>query len=506
LLSQVTHSELTREMLALKQGEHLCLIYEDDASEQLPSITAYLSQGLANGERCFFVGEEALLARVSDRLKQEGVGLDQVRTSGALHLWQKWDWRQPGELESDRKPRHVQDLIDEALAAGFAGARFAVDMTWTLDPEVPVERLRHWEATINSIFTPATPARIVCQYSSRRLSSAAIQASLLTHPVAVLGTEVCPNPYYDAPSLLIKSPSPSGGVAGNGTGRGGLAERTDWMISRLRWARAFDKEREQRKTAETALDEAQASRQRIEELYRLAEDRAEELRRAVEVRDEFVGLVSHELRTPITVILGNAYVLLKNGGVKSEYQEALLDIRSEAERLNRIVTNLLVLAKLEGGHQPEMEPLLLMPILERAMEEYRRRHPHRRLDVHSSSVGEPCLGNSVYVEQILLNLVNNAEKYSPPEAAFEIHIDSERGWRRVRVLDRGIGMEEFDTERVFDAFYRTDPASEKSAGIGIGLTVCKRLVEAQGGDIWARLREGGGMEFGFTLKLCQPGS
>jgi signal transduction histidine kinase len=482
-----------REILALQAGAHLCLIYDDDPLEQLAALLPYLRQGLENGERCIYVADDLTVHDLQSALQAYGIDEAGEVERGALFLWTRKEWRPDGGLDSLEKADELRNTVHAALAAGFTGVRFAIEMTWTLDPDVDVERLRHWEATINSLLTADPPVRMICQYSCSRLSLSVLEAALATHPLAILGHEVCPNLYYEAPLLLdgaTEYPAAD-------------ASRLDWMLSRLRWARTFEAEREQRIRAEAALYEAEISRQKAEELHRIAEESSAKLRQANAVKDEFLGLVSHELRTPITIIQGNSHVLLKVLTLSGEYHAALDDIRTEAERLNRLVNNLLVLAKLESGQDLEVEPILIVPILERVLSEHRRKHETHQINLRHLVTGQPNMGNEVYVEQILVNLISNAEKYSPPGSEIEVVLSTEERWRVVRVLDRGIGLDGANPEDLFDAFYRSDTASQISAGLGVGLAVCKRLVEAQGGQIWAKPREGGGSEFGFTLPLCE---
>jgi signal transduction histidine kinase len=473
----------------LKPGDHLCLFYDDDPAEQMAALVPFMRQGLEGGERCIYIADDQTESEVLECLEASGVDVLLESSRGALLLWTRDQWRLPGELNSGKKAEQVRGVIDAALAAGFSGIRFAVEMTWTLGPDVDVELLRHWEATINTIFKPDVPARIICQYSRKRLSTDAIAAALTTHPLAVIGSEVYPNQYYEAPLILADNDAHKA--------------RTDWMISQLRWARAFETEREQRASTEEHLQEVQRAKEQVEELCALAESRAEELRKASAVKDEFLGLVSHELRTPITVILGNAHVLLKTlTPVSEEHQRALLDVRFEAERLNRIVSNLLVLAKLEGGQKLDLDPILIAPIVERVVNEHTRRYPQRAINIQCQDKGTPILGNEVYTDQVLSNLVSNAEKYSPPDAAIDIQLTNSNGDQIVRVMDRGIGLAADDASQVFEPFYRTDKATQVSPGIGIGLAVCKRLIEAQDGRVWAKPRKDGGAEFGFALKTC----
>jgi hypothetical protein len=214
---------LPHEIEGIEPGGHLCLIYEDDPCEQLPALVPFLRQGLANGERCIYVADDQTIEQVAHALREAGIDADAEIASGALVLWTREQWRQPGPLSSIAKKAQVQEAIESALRAGFRGIRFAVEMTWTLDPDINPHLLRHWEATINEIFTPDQEARIICQYSRRRLSPATIRAGLATHPYAVLGTKVVPNPYYEAPLILQEATE---------------ADEIEWMISTLRRARA----------------------------------------------------------------------------------------------------------------------------------------------------------------------------------------------------------------------------------------------------------------------------
>jgi two-component system sensor histidine kinase KdpD len=104
-------------------------------------------------------------------------------------------------------------------------------------------------------------------------------------------------------------------------------------------------------------------------------------------------------------------------------------------------------------------------------------------------------------EQVLRNLLTNADKYSPADSPVEIAVHARGDEVDISVLDRGPGIAPEETEIIFQRFYRSDRTATQAAGIGLGLTVCKRLTEAQAGRIWARLRDGGGLEVGVTLPV-----
>jgi K+-sensing histidine kinase KdpD len=213
--------------------------------------------------------------------------------------------------------------------------------------------------------------------------------------------------------------------------------------------------------------------------------------------------VSHELRTPITTILGNAEVLDKRRDHLSadERDGALRDIAEEADRLFRIIENMLVLAPLDQGRELEMEPILVRRVVESVVVEHRRRFPYRRVNLEAVGALTPVGAERGYVEQIVRNLLSNAEKYSPPEEAIDVQIVRDGDEMRVSVMDRGPGIAPEEAEAVFTAFYRSKGTALRAPGVGIGLTVCKRLVEAQGGRIWAAHRTAGGATIGFSLPV-----
>jgi PAS domain S-box-containing protein len=229
------------------------------------------------------------------------------------------------------------------------------------------------------------------------------------------------------------------------------------------------------------------------------------LRDANAAKDEFLGLVSHELKTPLTTILGNAAVLQRDSGLidREVIAAALADIQAEAERLRRIIENLLLLARLEQGQGPEKEPLFVVHVVKQVIARHHSRYPRRRIELRERNLARPVSFTEGYLEQVIENLLSNAEKYSPPHEPIVIEVEREEKEVRIRVLDRGPGIRADDAEHLFQPFYRAGATRDRAAGLGIGLAVCKRLIEAQGGVIWARPRNDGGSEFGFALPTVE---
>lgn len=227
-----------------------------------------------------------------------------------------------------------------------------------------------------------------------------------------------------------------------------------------------------------------------------------EARKANDAKDEFLGLMSHELRTPITVIHGGARVLRSRGQViDQETADGILrDVERESERLSRMLENLLALSRVELDQEVVIEPVLLQRLLPSLLPAL---VPGQAREVSLRVEGEPeaVAGEPGYIEHILRNLVGNAAKYSPPESPIEIVIRACPGGAEVAVLDRGFGVAPGEADRIFERFYRSDRTARLASGAGLGLAVCKRLVEAMSGQVWARPRDGGGLEVGFSLPV-----
>jgi PAS domain S-box-containing protein len=221
------------------------------------------------------------------------------------------------------------------------------------------------------------------------------------------------------------------------------------------------------------------------------------------VKDEFLGLISHELRTPVTTIFGNARLLRDRAGRLSDAdRESMIgDIWSDSERLLAIIENLLLLTRLESGSSIELEPQVLERVARKVVDAHRDAHPDRRITLRATPMHAIVEADAGYLELLLGNLLTNAAKYSPPGKPIEVVVRARKDHAEVIVRDRGIGFAHDEIPKLFSAFYRGDEARHMGNGVGIGLTVCRRLVASLGGRIWAAPRKGGGSEFGFSVPL-----
>jgi signal transduction histidine kinase len=225
--------------------------------------------------------------------------------------------------------------------------------------------------------------------------------------------------------------------------------------------------------------------------------------RAKELRDAFIGVISHELRTPITTIYGLSKMLRQRGSTldPAVFLRAVEDVEAEADRLHRLVEDLLVLSRAErGAVDIQGEPLGIAHVLRRAVGAEQARLPSRKLILEAATL-PVVLGEETYVEQVVRNLLTNAAKYSTAPTPIRVVAEATDDEVIIRVLDEGIGITGPEMERIFDLFYRSPSASKIAGGAGIGLFVCRQLVEAMGGRSWATPRPTGGAEVGFALPV-----
>ena len=235
---------------------------------------------------------------------------------------------------------------------------------------------------------------------------------------------------------------------------------------------------------------------------------AEEARRSrlraetEQLRNSLLSSVSHDLRTPLAVVTGATSSLLDEHGPQDPAvrRDLLQTAHEEALRLNRLVRNLLDMTRLEAGSlrvTKEAQPLeeVVGSALGRMDDRLRGREV--RTDLSPDLPLVPF--DSALVEQVLINLIENATKYTPAGTPIDVSARAVDGEVEVEVSDRGPGIDPKNAERVFEKFYRVHDG--EGGGAGLGLTICRGIVAAHGGRIWVEERPGGGSSFRFTLPL-----
>jgi signal transduction histidine kinase len=222
-------------------------------------------------------------------------------------------------------------------------------------------------------------------------------------------------------------------------------------------------------------------------------------------RDMYIHTISHDLRLPLTVILGHAEMLeetLKKSEVDGTLLKNISMILKGAANLQSMVEDLVDSARIEGGklvmHRAAIElPDLMADLLER----FEHVLPADRLEMQFPPDLPPVLADGARLQRILLNLLTNALKYSPPEERVTIRLNHEGGEVIVSVIDRGPGIAREDIPHIFQRYYQA--GGTRSAGMGLGLYITKMLVEAHGGTIGVESEEGKGCRFFFSLPVAE---
>ncbi|MBR2132773.1 MAG: HAMP domain-containing protein [Oscillospiraceae bacterium] len=231
-------------------------------------------------------------------------------------------------------------------------------------------------------------------------------------------------------------------------------------------------------------------------------------RRNEEMRKEFVANVSHELRTPLTNVRSYAETLRDNEDIPREMETSFLDIIiNETDRMTHIVQDLLVLSRLDSGRmEMKMAPFSFREAIEsvcRSVELEAQRHQHT-LSRHYSMALPMIEGDRSRLEQVLMNVIGNAIKYTPDGGKITITAGNTRKHVWAEIADNGIGIPKHDWERIFDRFYRVDKArSRESGGTGLGLSIAREIVLRHGGTIHLVEHEGPGTVVRVTLPITQ---
>lgn len=221
-------------------------------------------------------------------------------------------------------------------------------------------------------------------------------------------------------------------------------------------------------------------------------------------KDEFIGMVSHELKNPLTVLAGTMALLAANPIDQShdESRQMIAGLQEEFARLLRVVDDLLIVARSELG-TVDIEPVLAQRLVTTIAAQERERFPAHAIAV-TIDEGVPFASASPsLVQQILLNFVSNARKYGRKDAPIEMRVAHERDRVLISVANDGEVISDDEVERFFEPFYRAERTRGRVQGVGLGLTVCQRLAEAQHATISGRPRVGGGLEIVLELPVLE---
>jgi signal transduction histidine kinase len=219
-------------------------------------------------------------------------------------------------------------------------------------------------------------------------------------------------------------------------------------------------------------------------------------------REEFISIVSHELRTPATGQLGFLQTVLDHWERMTDHErrQAVSQAFANARRLHALTRDVLDTTSIEAGELPYVfEVTDLGPAIRAAVDAIQLSHDHQ---VAVDAVDQPFVvrADPDRLGQVMTNLLDNAAKNSPRGSTIEVHLNATDGEVVVEVCDRGLGMTPDEIARAFEKFTRARHGTVQ--GTGLGLYICKKIIDAHGGRIWASPRDGGGATLGFALPLA----
>jgi PAS domain S-box-containing protein len=236
---------------------------------------------------------------------------------------------------------------------------------------------------------------------------------------------------------------------------------------------------------------------------RIAVLNIDERKKGEEIKDEFISMVSHEVKTPLTVLIG-ALSILKSEELLPEQKNDLVDSAfSSAHDMAAIVENMLELSRFQSKRMViNIQQINIMEIIDRVTQKLRSKSEKHTIVTKFSPKIPPVAVDAFRIERILYNLVDNAIKYSPEGGTVEVFARPEKSRLIVGVSDEGPGIAPEDRLRLFQSFERINPSDHyKISGLGLGLKVCRVLVEAHGGNIWVEPGPEKGSVFLFSLPL-----
>jgi signal transduction histidine kinase len=241
------------------------------------------------------------------------------------------------------------------------------------------------------------------------------------------------------------------------------------------------------------------------------EQTQKELREAISIRDQFLSMASHELRTPLTPLKATLELLLRqaeaNQVLPLERQRSTLErLRRQVDRLTRLVSDMLDIARLQGGRLSlKRAPMDLSALAREVVDRIQHASREQRTPIQLELPEAPVVGrwDEQRLDQLLTNLVENAARYSPPEAPIRVRLRAEAPRVRIEVEDQGIGIPAESLPSLFTPFYRARNAAQHYAGgLGLGLAICREIAERHGGTIQATSPgPGQGTRFSVSLPI-----
>jgi signal transduction histidine kinase len=258
---------------------------------------------------------------------------------------------------------------------------------------------------------------------------------------------------------------------------------------------------------EFEVQERARAQQQLSEALEAERTARQEAEAALRIRDEFVSIAAHELKTPLTSLIGRAQLAQRRVQAREQIDRDTVgrlieSVVGQADKLSRLISQLLDVSRLRGGKLTiERETVDLVELINESINSV-----HVSTNSHTISIETPetmiIEADPIRMEQVIINLINNAVKYSPPGSKVTVSLDwPEHNAIEISVQDEGPGIPAADRGQIFDRFYQAGNQSVHNGGMGLGLYICREIVELHGGDVLAEFPDHGGTRIVVRLPL-----
>jgi PAS domain S-box-containing protein len=224
-------------------------------------------------------------------------------------------------------------------------------------------------------------------------------------------------------------------------------------------------------------------------------------------KDEFIGLASHELKTPVTSINGYLQIIERNLPRGDSNKPFISKARQQVSKLANLISDLLDVSKIQTGQLPfSYANFDMLKLLEEVTEVMRQTNTSHRIELHCDADQLMINADQQRIEQVIINLISNAVKYSPNSKQVILKASISGDQLRVSVQDFGIGIEKDQQECIFSRFYRVQSVADHMSGLGIGLYISNEIINRHQGKLWVQSSPGEGSTFFFEIPVTKPGS